>query len=141
MLPASSKPYLVRAVYEWCVDQGMTPYIAVAVDEHCRVPQEYVRDGVIVLNVAPTAVRDFFMDNEWIGFSARFNGIARSVSFPITAISAVYSKETQEGMGFEVYPYEGQSMSNEEDERPSKQEDSSKNTSSSTKKSKFSLVD
>lgn len=141
MLPASSKPYLVRAIYEWCVDQGYTPYIMVVVDEHCRVPKEHVRDGVIVLDVSPEAVRDFFMDNEWVGFAARFGGVSRDISFPITAISAVYAKETQEGMGFEVYPYKGETASESTGKEDSVKEESPTSSSSSVKKSKFSLVD
>lgn len=142
MLPESSKPYLVRAIYEWCVDQGYTPYIMLMVDEYCRVPKEHVRDGVIVLDASPEAVRDFFMDNEWVGFAARFGGVSRDISFPITAISAVYAKETQEGMGFEVYPYKGGSASERSGKDDLvKEEVSISSSTSSAKKSKFSLVD
>ncbi|NOL50365.1 ClpXP protease specificity-enhancing factor [Pelistega europaea] len=137
MLPPSSKPYLVNAIYEWCVDQGYTPYMMVKVDKHCRVPQAYVRDGSIVLNVNPEAVKDFVMSDGWVGFTARFNGVAQMVSFPITAIAAVYARETQEGMGFEVTEYQG-------DDSPSDDGDADADASSSNtppKKPTFSLVE
>lgn len=139
MLPASSKPYLVQAVYEWCVDQGYTPYIVVSVDEHCRVPQAYVRNGDIVFNIGPNAVKSFMMDREWIGFSARFNGVAQEVSFPIAAVSALYARETGEGMGFEVSSYKDKGDSPENETEEVSQD--SAETTSSGKKPKFSLVD
>lgn len=134
MLPPSSKPYLVRAIYEWCVDQGHTPYIMVKVDKYCRVPQAYVKDGSIVLNVGPLATKDFIIDDGWVGFTARFNGVAQMVSFPVTAIAAIYSRETQEGMGFEVTEYEGE-------DKPNAEGNGGAGTpSSSSEKPKFSLV-
>ncbi|MCQ9329295.1 ClpXP protease specificity-enhancing factor [Pelistega suis] len=107
MLPNTAKPFLVRAIYEWCLDQGYTPHIMVRVDEHCRVPRAHVRDNHIVLNVGPRATPDFFMDNEWVSFNARFSGVSQLVSFPITAIAWVFARETEEGMGFEVTEYKG----------------------------------
>ncbi|ETD69052.1 peptidase [Pelistega indica] len=107
MLPASAKPYLLRALYEWCIEEGYTPHVVVQVDEHCHVPMAYVRDGSITLNVGPLATKDFFIDNEWVSFSARFNGVSQMVSFPITAVAAIFTRETQEGMGFEVTKYQG----------------------------------
>lgn len=107
MLPDSTKPYLLRALYQWCVDQEYTPHVVVRVDTHCRVPMQYVRDGEITLNVSPNATKDFFIDDEWISFTARFNGVSQLLSFPITAVSAIYSRDTQEGMGFAVSDYDG----------------------------------
>lgn len=98
----STKPYFLRAVYEWCVDQGHTPYLTVVVDERTRVPREYVRDGQIVLNVGPDASHQLLMGNDEITFHARFNGVAYPVVVPVDAVAAIYAKENGQGMAFEV---------------------------------------
>src|SRR4051812_42756586 len=100
--PISTKPYLLRAIYEWCVDNGYTPYISVVVDPHTRVPMEYVRDGEIVLNIGPLAISKLQMGNELIECSARFSGSARQISIPIGCVAAIYAKENGQGMSFEV---------------------------------------
>ncbi len=97
----STTPYLIRAIYEWCVDNGFTPYLAVRVDENTRVPMEYVRNGEIVLNVSADATRDLTMGNEGIRFSARFNGVSREISVPVDAVSGIFAKETGQGLAFE----------------------------------------
>lgn len=98
----SKRPYLVRAVYEWIVDNKCTPYILVhAETEGVDVPDQFVQEGRIVLNVSQSAVRDFVMDNEQISFSARFAGQARSVRVPVGAILAIYAKENGQGTFFE----------------------------------------
>ena len=97
----STKPYFLRAVYEWCVDQGMTPYMTVAVDARTRVPREYVRDGQIVLNVGPDATHQLVIGNDEITFQARFNGVAFPVTVPVDAVAAIYAKENGQGMAFE----------------------------------------
>jgi len=98
----STKPYLIRAIYEWCVDQGFTPYIAVQVDEHTRVPAAYVRDGQIVLNVGPEATYQLAMKNDAVTFQARFNGVAHNISVPTENIAAIYARENGQGMAFEL---------------------------------------
>jgi stringent starvation protein B len=98
----STKPYFVRAIFEWCVDQGLTPYITVAVDARTRVPREFVRNGQIVLNVGPDATHQLLMGNEEITFQARFNGVAFPVVVPLDAVLAVYAKENGQGMAFEM---------------------------------------
>ncbi len=98
----STKPYLLRALYEWCVDNGYTPHLAVKVDSRAQVPLEYVRNGEITLNVAPSAVHKLQMGNDMIEFSARFAGVARQISVPISGIYALYARETGQGMTFEV---------------------------------------
>lgn len=98
----STKPYLIRAIYEWCSDQGFTPYLAVTVDARTRVPREYVKDGQIVLNVAGDATSHLQIANEEITFQARFNGVAFPVNVPIEAVAAIYAKENGQGMAFEV---------------------------------------
>jgi stringent starvation protein B len=99
--PTSTKPYLLRAVYEWCVDNGYTPQIAVAVDAHTRVPMEHVQNGEIVLNIGPLAANRLKMGNEIIECSARFSGVARELVIPVAAVTAIYARETGHGMSFE----------------------------------------
>ena len=98
----STKPYLMRAIYDWCVDSGYTPYLSVTVDSVTRVPMEYVKDGQIVLNIGPIAVERFKLGNDLIEFSARFNGTGRDISIPIGVVSAIYARENGQGLSFEV---------------------------------------
>lgn len=102
MSNATTKPYLLRALYEWCVDQGYTPYIAVVVDERTLVPPQYVKDGQIVLNIGPEAVHQLVMGNDVITCSARFGGVAQALSFPVDMVAAIYARENGHGMAFEV---------------------------------------
>jgi len=98
----STKPYLMRAIYDWCVDSGYTPYLSVTVDSVTRVPMEYVKDGQIVLNIGPIAVERFKIGNDLIEFSARFNGAGREISIPVGAVSAIYARENGQGLSFAV---------------------------------------
>ena len=102
----STKPYLIRALHEWCTDNGYTPYITVQVDEHTMVPMAHVRDGQITLNVGTLATNRLVLGNEFIEFQARFSGVTENVYVPVGAVSAIYARETGAGMGFEVQPYE-----------------------------------
>ena len=103
MSMTSSRPYLLRAIYEWLLDNNCTPHILVdAHVEGVRVPQQHVnKDGQIVLNMAPSAVSDFFMDLSAVSFSARFGGIANSLYVPTSAILGIYARENGKGMMFE----------------------------------------
>jgi len=95
----SSKPYLIRALYDWIVDNGCTPHLVVeARDERVRVPTQYVKDGAIVLNIAPGAVRDLVLGNDYISFNARFGGVAQDVMFPVGAARMIYARENGQGM-------------------------------------------
>ena len=98
----STKPYLLRALYEWCVDNGLTPYLSVIVDAQTRVPMEYVRDGEIVLNIGPLATSRLHMGNDMIECTARFSGSARELLIPVNAVAAIYARENGQGMSFEV---------------------------------------
>ncbi len=98
----STKPYLIRAIHEWCTDQGFTPYLAVAVDATTRVPREFVKDGQIVLNVGQEATHQLLLGNEEVTFQARFGGRAFPVVVPVERVSAIYASENGEGMAFEV---------------------------------------
>ena len=100
--PTSQKPYLLRALFEWCVDNGYTPYLSVQVDQRTRVPQEFVRNGEIVLNVGPLAANRLKMGNDFIDFTARFGGVAREIMIPVSAVSAIYARETGHGMSFDI---------------------------------------
>jgi stringent starvation protein B len=102
MAEVSTKPYLIRAIYDWCTDAGFTPYIAVAVDESVRVPQEFVNNGEIVLNVSALATSRLLIDNDAISFQARFGGVPRDVYVPMARVIAVYARENGQGMAFEV---------------------------------------
>ena len=102
MAETSTKPYMIRALYEWCCDNGYTPYLAVAVDEHTIVPRQHVKGGVIVLNVSPMATSRLTLGNEVVEFQARFSGVAQQISVPIANISAIYARETGQGMAFDV---------------------------------------
>ena len=102
MSDISTKPYLLRAIYEWCADNGYTPYIAVWVDEKTRVPHEYVKDGEIVLNVSAVATSGLTMANDYIQFNARFGGVPRDIVVPVDNVLAIYARENGQGMAFEV---------------------------------------
>jgi stringent starvation protein B len=99
--PTSTKPYLLRAVYEWCVDNGYTPQISVVVDAQTRVPMEHVRDGEIILNIGPLAATRLKMGNDIIECSARFSGVGKNLVIPVGAVTAIYARETGHGMSFE----------------------------------------
>jgi stringent starvation protein B len=94
------QPYFLRALYEWCVDSGYTPYVTVKVDSGSRVPQAYVKDGQIVLNIGPAAVRNLEMNNDWLSFSARFGGVSQVIEVPVASVLAIYARETGDGMVF-----------------------------------------
>jgi stringent starvation protein B len=96
----STRPYLIRALYEWCTDNGFTPYVAVMVDDSVQVPREYVKDGEIVLNISFDATSSLKLGNEFIEFKARFAGVAREIMVPVTRVIAVYARETGQGMAF-----------------------------------------
>ena len=96
----STRPYLIRALYEWCTDNGLTPYIAVLADDSVQVPREYVKDGEIVLNISFDATSSLQLGNEFIEFKARFAGVARDIMVPIGRVIAIYARENGQGMAF-----------------------------------------
>lgn len=98
----STRPYLIRALYEWCTDNGLTPYVAVLVDETVRVPREYVKDGEIVLNISFDATSSLKLGNEFIEFKARFAGTPREIMVPVSRVIAIYARENGQGMAFPV---------------------------------------
>lgn len=106
MSMTSSRPYLIRALYDWIVDNECTPYILVnALADDVMVPQDYVNpDGQVVLNISPSAVMDFSMDDVNLSFRARFSGVPTDIFVPCTAVMGIYAKENQQGMIFEPEP-------------------------------------
>jgi stringent starvation protein B len=108
--PSSTKAYLVRAIHEWCVDNSLTPYIVVKVDANTRVPPQHIRDGQIVLNIAPYATGGLQISNEAVTCQARFGGVAQSLHVPISQILAIYARENGQGMAFSEGVYTGSGM-------------------------------
>ncbi len=106
----STKPYLLRAIYEWCTDNGYTPYVAAMVDANTRVPMQFVKNGEIVLNISFEATSGLKLDNDSIHFSARFGGVSRDVLVPVDNVIAIYARENGQGMAFEVPKATGASI-------------------------------
>lgn len=104
----STKPYLVRALHEWCTDNGLTPHLLVSVNAQTRVPMAYVKDGEIVLNLNYSATKDLQIGNEAITFSARFNGAATNLYIPMNAVRGLFAREDGQGMFFEAEAEETQ---------------------------------
>lgn len=101
----SSRPYLVRALYEWILDNSCTPHVVVnALADGVEVPQEHVDDGRIVLNISPTAVQDLHIDDHFIEFNGRFAGVPRQITVPMKALMGIYARENGQGMMFEEQP-------------------------------------
>ena len=98
----STRPYLLRALYEWCTDNGFTPYVAVKVDDSVRVPMDHVKNGEIVLNISFDATSSLQLGNELIEFKARFDGVAQDIRVPINRVIAIYARENGQGMAFPV---------------------------------------
>jgi stringent starvation protein B len=103
-MSASTKPYMIRAIHQWCSDNGYTPYVVVWVNDRTDVPREFVKNNEIVLNIADAATKNLRIDNDWLSFSARFGGMSRDIWVPIGNVMSVFARETGEGMGFEVEP-------------------------------------
>jgi stringent starvation protein B len=100
MSEASAKPYLVRALCEWCADKDLTPYLVVKVNDETRVPMAYVNNGEIVFNLSARTAHQLTIDNDWILFSARFGGVSQDVAIPFSAVAAIFAKETGYGLFF-----------------------------------------
>jgi len=97
----STKPYLIRAIYDWCTDNGFTPYLSVRVDVNTRVPMAYVKDGEIVLNISMDAVQNLQLGNEEISCGGRFGGVAHKIMVPVAAVVGIFAKETGQGLAFQ----------------------------------------
>jgi stringent starvation protein B len=118
MSEISTKPYLLRAIYEWCTDSGYTPHIAVMVDTATQVPMQFVKEGQIVLNISFGATSGLKMDNDSIRFNARFGGVAREIFVPVDRVIAIYANENGQGMAFEVTASRADEPQNEDASQP-----------------------
>ncbi len=96
----STKPYLIRAIYEWCSDSGLTPYLSVKVDAQTRVPMESVKNGEVVLNISHDAAHRLTIGEDMIQFAARFSGVSRECSIPVTAVIGIFARENSQGLVF-----------------------------------------
>ena len=118
----SNKPYLIRALHQWCTDFGFTPFIAVFVDASVEVPMEFVKNDEIVLNLSLEACHQLQMENDWISFQARFGGIPRKIMVPVTHVLAIYARENGQGMSFPFDPKQARQLpsADSSDETPEK---------------------
>jgi stringent starvation protein B len=116
----SNRPYLVRALFEWILDNGMTPYLLVdAGHPGAMVPEQFVKDGKIVLNISPSAVHELVLGNEIIDFDARFGGVARKVQIPVDSVLGIYASENGQGMLFpSEAPVTGEMQDSDEEPGP-----------------------
>ena len=96
----STKPYLIRSIYEWCIDSGFTPFVSVKAYPELDVPMEYIKNGEIVFNISANAVHGLIINNESLSFDARFNGISRKLDIPIDAVKGIFAKEVNQGIAF-----------------------------------------
>lgn len=138
----STKPYMIRAMHEWCVDNGLTPHLLVAVDGQTRVPMAYVKDGEIVLNINYSATKNLLIGNEAVTFSARFGGVANDLYVPIHAVRGVFARENGQGMFFQAETAEENvaEVDAAEPEDVSAGSEESKKTKSTKKKPFLKLV-
>jgi len=139
----STKPYMIRAMHEWCVDNGLTPHLLVAVDAQTRVPMAYVKDGEIVLNINYSATKNLLIGNDAVTFSARFGGVANDLYVPIRAVKGVFARENGQGMFFQPEPAEENSVDSEvasQEELPTGNGDDKKDVDPTKKKPFLKLV-
>ena len=133
----STKPYMIRAIHEWCVDNQLTPHLLVEVNAQTKVPMAFVKDGEIVLNLNFSATKDLHFTNEAVTFSARFSGVSNNLYVPISAVKGIFARENGQGMFFEVLPEDANQNKNNEIDFSEKKE---KNISSEVKKTTLKLV-
>ena len=106
----SNKPYLIRALHQWCTDFGFTPFIAVFVDSRVEVPMEFVKNDEIVLNLSVEACHQLQIENDWISFQARFGGVPRKILVPVSHVLAIYARENGQGMSFPFDPSQARDL-------------------------------
>ena len=133
----STKPYMIRAIHEWCVDNQLTPHLLVEVSPQTKVPMAYVKDGEIVLNLNYSATKDLQFTNEAVSFSARFSGVSNNLYVPIGAIKGIFARENGQGMFFEVQAEDGDAVKEIKNNEIANKE---KNISSEVKKTPLKLV-
>ncbi len=134
----STKPYMVRAIHEWCLDNALTPHLLVVVNEQTKVPKAFVKDGEIVLNLSYSATKDLHIDNEAIVFSARFSGVAQNLFVPMDAVRGIFARENGQGMFFELG--EQETLFTPDEEAVSSSDEVEKEKSKDKKKPTLTIV-
>ncbi len=140
MKELSTKPYLIRAIYEWCSDSGLTPYLSVKVDAQTRVPNNFVKDGEIILNIGSDAAHHLTLGNDMIQFSARFSGVSREISVPVGAVQGIFAKETSQGVLFTLEGDVSTASADAGVEKPAKLPSSKGTSPSPGDKRRFQIV-
>lgn len=135
----STKPYLIRSIYDWCIDSGFTPYVSVKVYPELDIPSEFVKNGEIILNISANAVHGLIINNEFISFDARFNGVSRKLEIPFDAIRGIFAKEVNQGIAFSPDKEDGQERI-DNDQQSSKIRNSSIHQTKNSRKPKLRLV-
>ena len=135
-----TKPYMVRAIHDWCIDNGFTPHLLVKVNSRTRVPVAYVKEGEIVLNLNYSATKDLHIDNEVIVFSARFSGVSQNIYVPMDAVRGIFARENGQGMFFEVEAETGNETSKSQAKAVSVDTDQSIDPAKVTQKKKPTLT-
>jgi len=136
----STKPYLIRSIYDWCVDSGFTPFISVKAYPEMDIPAEYLKDGEIVFNVSQNAVQDLVINNDMVYFMARFNGISRKLEIPISAVKGIFAKEVNQGMAFSSDSEEDKGRAKSQNKKSNSLSDSEAKISKNIRKSKLRIV-
>jgi stringent starvation protein B len=136
----STKPYMLRAMHEWCVDNNLTPHLVVAVNSRTRVPMGYVKDGEIVLNINYGATKDLHMDNESVVFSARFGGVSQNIYVPMDAVRGIFARENGQGMFFELEDAAGGEVQDADEGLASPTDDSPEDNSKNRNNKKPTLT-
>lgn len=135
----STKPYLIRSIYDWCIDSGFTPYVSVKVYPELDIPFEFVKNGEIILNISENAVHGLIINNEFISFNARFNGISRKLEIPFDAIKGIFAKEVNQGIAFSSDKEDGQERI-DNDQQSSEIRNSSIHQTKNSRKPKLRLI-
>lgn len=135
----STKPYLIRSIYDWCIDSGFTPYVSVKVYPELDIPAEFVKNGEIILNISANAVHGLIINNEFISFDARFNGVSRKLEIPFDAIKGIFAKEVNQGIAFSPDKEDGQERI-DNDQQSSKIRNSSIHQTKNSRKPKLRLI-
>lgn len=136
----STKPYLIRSIYDWCIDSGFTPFISVKAYSEMDIPDEYLKDGEIVFNVSQNAVQDLIINNDMVYFMARFNGVSRKLEIPISAVKGIFAKEVNQGMAFSSDLEEDMDQTKAKSKKSDSLSDSGEKISKNIRKSKLRIV-
>jgi len=135
----STKPYLIRSIYDWCIDSGFTPYVSVKVYPELDIPAEFVKNGEIILNISANAVHGLIINNEFISFDARFNGVSRKLEIPFDAIRGIFAKEVNQGIAFSPDKEDGQERI-DNDQQSNEIRNSSIHQTKNSRKPKLRLI-